>query len=150
MIELDLRFDALTRPRHLQALHKRLLRHPALKSVIDHGSKPRIRDPLGFDGWAVEIGRLARDTAALVKLSGLTTQAVHDWTALHLKPYVDHLLATFGPQRMMFGSDWPVCLLAGSYGRWFETALALTAECSEDERAAIFGGNAVRFYDLDV
>jgi L-fuconolactonase len=83
------------------------------------------------------------------KLSGLVTEAEpNTWTPAVLRPYVDHLLASFGPERLLFGSDWPVVKLAASYGRWLETAIELTAPLSERERAAIFADNARRVYRL--
>lgn len=146
--ELGLCFDALVFPEHVPFILKRLSRQPELKVVIDHGAKPIIRERL-FDDWAADMTRIARDTSALVKLSGLVTEAGADWSADMLRPYTDHLLTAFGPSRMMWGSDWPVCLLASSYDRWLETAQALTAECTPEEQAAIFGGNAVNFYGLE-
>jgi L-fuconolactonase len=147
--ELGLCFDALVYPEHIPFILKRLGRQPELKVVIDHGAKPIIRERL-FDDWAADMTRIARDTSALVKLSGLVTEAAQDWSPDALRPYTDHLLETFGPMRMMWGSDWPVCLLASSYDRWIETAEALTAECSATDKAALFGGNAIKFYELDV
>ena len=145
--DLDLCFDALVYPEHIPFILKRLGRQPELKVVIDHGAKPVIRDRL-FDDWAEDMTRIARDTTALVKLSGLVTEAAADWSPETLRPYTDHLLATFGPSRMMWGSDWPVCLLASSYDVWLRTAEGLTADCTPAEKAAIFGGNAVAFYGL--
>ncbi len=147
LVDLDLRFDALLHPQHILPFLKRLLRHPDLKAVVDHAAKPKIREA-GFSGWAADIGRLARETRCSVKLSGLATEAKSDWTELDLQPYASYILDAFGPDRVMFGSDWPVCLLASTYDRWFDTVATLTVACTEDECAAIFGGNAVRFYGL--
>jgi L-fuconolactonase len=80
------------------------------------------------------------------KLSGLVTEAAPDWRVEDLRPYVDHLLAVFGPQRLLWGSDWPVVNLAGGYDRWREAALALLGGLSERDRAALLGGNAARVY----
>ena len=147
--DLGLCFDALVYPEHVPFILKRLGRQPDLKVVIDHGAKPIIRDRL-FDDWAVDMTRIARDTRALVKLSGLVTEAAPDWSVGSLRPYVDHLLATFGPARMIWGSDWPVCLLASTYDLWLSTAETLTDGCTEAEKAAIFGGNAATFYGLTI
>lgn len=147
--DLGLCFDGLVLPEHVPFLLKRLARQPELRVVVDHGAKPRIRERL-FEAWAADMARLAKETNARVKLSGLVTEANEDWSTETLRPYADHLLATFGPARIMWGSDWPVCLLASSYDRWVETAEALTAGCSEAERAAIFGGTAATFYGLKV
>ena len=147
--ELGLCFDALVFPEHVPFLLKRLAREPDLKVVIDHAAKPFIGER-SFESWAADMSRLAKNTKALVKLSGLITEATEDWSVDKLRPYADHLLVTFGPSRMMWGSNWPVCLLAGSYERWLATAEELTAGCTEAERAGIFGGNAAAFYSLDV
>jgi L-fuconolactonase len=147
LIAHDLVFDALTFPRHLPHLIERLARHPRLRCVVDHGSKPQIRDR-AFGDWARDMTRVARETRAFVKLSGLVTEARADWSGADLAPYVDHLLDVFGPQRMLFGSDWPVCLLASSYDRWIETVEGFLAHLTDQERAAVMGGNAARLYGL--
>lgn len=147
LIDLDLTFDALVRPPQLPHLPDLLARYPTLRVVIDHGAKPDIARR-AFGPWAQTMASLARDTQAFVKLSGLVTEAGANWSAADLAPYIGHLLATFGPQRMIYGSDWPVCLLAGSYAQWMAMAEAATAHLPDADRAAIFGGNAVRAYRL--
>ncbi len=147
LIDLDLRFDALTFPRHLKNLLELLGRYPDLRTVICHGSKPQIRDR-AFEPWASDMKTVAEETSALCKLSGLVTEAAPDWTEADLKPYVDHLLEVFGPSRLIWGSDWPVCTLAAPYDIWRTTAESLTADLSEAEKAAVFGGNAQSFYRL--
>jgi L-fuconolactonase len=147
IIARGLVFDALTFPRHLPALLARLARHPDLKVVIDHGSKPAIRDG-AFEDWAALMRRVARQTRASVKLSGLVTEAAPDWSGADLAPYVDLLLEAFGPQRILFGSDWPVCLLASTYARWLETVEQFLVHLTGQERGAIMGGNAARLYGL--
>ncbi len=147
VIAHDLAFDALTHPKHLPNLRRLLDRHPELRVVIDHGSKPDIARQ-EFDDWARDMATIASETSALVKFSGLVTEAGPGWEADDLRPYVDHLLDTFGAGRMIFGSDWPVVTLASSYQRWVDAAEALTESCSAGERIAIFGGNAVGFYRL--
>ena len=147
LVDLDLTFDALTHPRHLPNLMQLLLRWPDLRVVIDHASKPAIRDR-AFEPWAADIGLIADGTNALCKLSGLVTEAKADWSVDDLRPYVDHLLASFGAGRLMFGSDWPVCTLASSYQRWVDAAESLVAGCAAGERLAIFGGTAAQFYRL--
>ncbi len=140
-------FDALTRPRHLGHLSTLLGRHPDLTVVIDHGSKPNIAAG-HFDAWADAMARLARETGAAVKLSGLVTEAGPDWRVETLRPYVDHLLDTFGPDRMLWGSDWPVCTLASDYARWCAATDALIGALSDREKAAILGGTAIATYGL--
>lgn len=147
LIAADLTFDALTLPRHLPALRALLARLPNMRTVIDHGSKPMIRDGT-MDGWDRDMAALASETPAFCKLSGLVTEANAGWTVDDLRPYVDHLLDTFGPDRLVWGSDWPVCTLASSYGRWVEVTRELLSGLVEDERSAILGGNAARAYRL--
>lgn len=147
LIRCDLTFDALTLPRHLSNLRRLLADLPQMRVVIDHGSKPLIRDGI-VEGWAEDMAALARDTGAFCKLSGLVTEAGEGWTLDDLRPYVDHLLAHFGPERLIWGSDWPVCTLASSYARWVETTDLLLADLQPHERAAILGGNAARAYKL--
>ena len=147
LIAADLTFDALTLPRHLPALRALLLRHPNMRTVIDHGSKPMIRDRI-MDGWDQDMVALASETSVFCKLSGLVTEAHADWTVDDLRPYVDHLLDTFGPDRLIWGSDWPVCTLASSYGRWVEVTGELLFGLTEGETSAILGGNAARAYRM--
>ncbi|WP_299944809.1 amidohydrolase family protein [uncultured Ruegeria sp.] len=143
----DLTFDALTLPEHLKPLRTLLARHPDMRVVIDHGSKPLIKDAIIRD-WADDMAVLARETNAWCKLSGLVTEAKADWSLEDLRPYVDHLLDGFGPSRLIWGSDWPVCTLASTYDRWLETTDALLSQLSHAERQAIMGGNATRAYSL--
>lgn len=147
LIEQDLTFDALTFPRHLENLSTLLDRFPEMRVVIDHGSKPLIKDG-HIEDWAADMKQLAADTSAFCKLSGLVTEAHEDWTIEHLRPYVDHLLSTFGPERLVWGSDWPVCLLASSYDRWVETTDRLLEGLSSEEKDAVLGLNALRAYGL--
>ncbi len=142
-----LTFDALTLPQHLGPLRQLLQHHSDMSVVIDHGSKPLIKDAILGD-WSDNMTALARDTNAWCKLSGLVTEAAADWTIDDLRPYVDHLLNTFGPSRLIWGSDWPVCTLASSYERWCETTDMLLKHLSSAERQAIMGGNAARAYNL--
>ena len=145
MQDADLTFDALTLPRHLPNLSHLLDRQKGLRVVIDHGSKPLIRDRV-ISGWDTDMTALAQQTDAFCKLSGLITEASADWSIDDLRPYVDHLLSTFGPDRLIWGSDWPVATLAGRYERWLEATDMLLGELDESARAAIYGGNALRAY----
>ncbi|WP_109484032.1 amidohydrolase family protein [Paraburkholderia sp. C35] len=149
LIAHDLAFDALIFTRHIDALATFIERFPTLRVVIDHGAKPPIRDGnAGCDAWAEGITRLAQYPHVHCKLSGLATEAAQGWTETTLRPYVDHLLAVFGPQRLMWGSDWPVLNLNGDYLLWHSVATQLLAALSEDERTGVFGGNATAFYRL--
>jgi L-fuconolactonase len=144
MARHGLRFDALLKPRHLPIIGELARRHPELRIVIDHAAKPDIANG-AFQPWASHMARLARETSWCCKLSGLVTEARADWTAEDLRPYVDHLLGVFGPDRLMWGSDWPVVTLASNYRRWRETAASLLPQDTHD---AVFGGTAIRFYGL--
>ena len=144
---LDLTLDVLGRPHHLENVHVLLTRHP-VRAVIDHAMKPDIEGGR-LDAWAAGMARLARDTDACVKLSGLVSEAGPDWTVATLRPVVDHLLGTFGPGRVMWGSDWPVCRLAAEYDAWLDAAEALTADLTASERGLVFGGTAAAFYRID-
>jgi L-fuconolactonase len=143
----ELRFDALIVPRHLPALLEFAERHPELPIVIDHAAKPAIAAGR-IDEWREGIARLSRVRGVHCKLSGLATEAGAGWDAKKLEPFVDVLLDCFGPKRLMWGSDWPVLLLAGDYARWLEVAEELTAKLSSSERASIFGGTAAAFYGV--
>ena len=140
-------FDCLVKPQHLGYLHEMLVRHPGLRAVIDHGAKPQIGAG-GIDGWAADMARIAAETSAYCKLSGLVTEASDHWSTEMLRPYTDHLLSVFGPRRLMFGSDWPVLTLAASYDEWFAAADSLLAGLSRSERDGVLGENAARFYRL--
>ena len=147
---LDLRFEALGLPRHIENFITLFSRHPEMKLVIDHCMKPDIANhsPGGFKGWADGMARLAGETSAFCKLSGVITEAAPSWTVDDLRPYVDQVISVFGADRVMWGSDWPVCRLAGEYANWHGAAQALTAELGDSEKAAIYGQTANRFYDL--
>ena len=149
LIAQHLAFDALIFTRHVDALEAFAKRHPQLRIVVDHGAKPPIRDgSAGWHAWAEGITRLARLPHVHCKISGLATEAAQGWTEATLRPYVDHLLAAFGPKRLMWGSDWPVLNLNGDYLLWHSIATLLLAQLSDAERDAIFGGNAAAFYRL--
>ncbi|WP_087732335.1 amidohydrolase family protein [Paraburkholderia piptadeniae] len=149
LIANDLAFDALIFTRHVDALETFIKRFDQLRIVVDHGAKPSIRDgSAGWHAWAEGITRLARWPHVHCKLSGLATEAAQGWTEATLRPYVDHLLAAFGPKRLMWGSDWPVLNLNGDYLLWHSIATLLLAQLSDAERDAVFGGNAAAFYRL--
>lgn len=147
LIGLGLTFDALVRPVHLANLLELLGRYPELRAVIDHGAKPDIAAGK-IEPWAGQMAALGRQTGAFCKLSGLITEARRDWTAEDLQPYVDVLLDAFGPERLIWGSDWPVVTLAGDYRSWHDGARACLAGLGPPELGAIFGANAARAYRL--
>ena len=145
--QFDLAFDALVLPRHLQPLLTRLERHPHLRVCIDHAAKPDIRGQ-NFEPWASDMAELAQKTQAFCKISGLVTEAATPWTPVDLAPVLSHILAVFGPERLIFGSDWPVLTLNGSYGGWIELLRDWTKNWTPEQRALFYGGNAKRFYHL--
>ncbi|HEX7896442.1 MAG TPA: amidohydrolase family protein [Planctomycetota bacterium] len=119
-----------------------------LRIVIDHLSKPLVKEGRIL-GWIDDFRAAAKFPNVYCKLSSLVTQADWKrWTAADLRPYVNVALDLFGPDRLMFGSDWPVCLLASSYQDWIDTLRDLLAPLSKAERARIFGGTAKAFYRL--
>jgi L-fuconolactonase len=152
LADLDLTFDALGFSRHLANFLTILKRFPRMRAVIDHCMKPQIRShdtgrgELAF--WSHGMARIAGETGAFCKLSGLVTEANGDWTVEDLAPYANQVLAAFGPSRVMWGSDWPVCRLRGSYEEWLAAAQSLCLGLSETERGEVFGGTAARFYRI--
>jgi L-fuconolactonase len=145
VVENGLVFDALVFPRHLSRLLVVADRHPDLAIVVDHGAKPAIREHR-LDPWRADMAALAARPNTWCKLSGLVTEAAPDWRTEDLRRWVDHLLAIFGPERLLWGSDWPVVNLAGGYDRWREATTTLLAPLTGSERAAILGDNAARVY----
>lgn len=119
-----------------------------LRVVLDHCAKPEVRRG-EVHGWRRGIDALAAKPNVSCKLSGLVTEADHGgWTREQLTPYMDAVLEAFGPGRLMFGSDWPVCTLASTYERWHRLVEEWAAPLSGDERAALFGGTAAEVYGL--
>ncbi len=149
LAELDLSFDAVGFPRHLKNFHTIFARYPEMRAVVDHCMKPQIRDHSDgcFRHWADGMRAIAEDTSAVCKFSGLVTEC-DVWSLEQLKPYAAHVIEVFGPSRLMWGSDWPVCQMQASYDDWRGAAKALTAGLPEADRAAIFGGTARAFYRI--
>ncbi|QNE23017.1 amidohydrolase family protein [Kribbella qitaiheensis] len=145
--EAGLVYDLLTKTPHLPAAVETAAALPELTFVVDHISKPVIgADP---EPWATELRSLAAHPNVSCKLSGMVTEASWpDWKVSDLKPYVDVVLDEFGPDRVMFGSDWPVCLLAASYPEVVQAAETLTAALTPAEQNAIFTTTARRIYNL--
>jgi L-fuconolactonase len=148
MIAHDLVFDALVKPRHLQALRVRLLRHPHLRCVLDHAGKPDIASR-EIQGWAHDIEELAADTSACCKLSGLLTEAGRHQSPQDLAPYVTHLFRRFGPDRLLWGSDWPVLNAVSDYTHWLRLSAELTQQFGVAQATAVMGDNATRVYRLE-
>jgi L-fuconolactonase len=143
-----LAYDLLVRTRELPAARELVASMPEVRFVVDHLAKPPIRGG-ALDPWAGRVAAFADLPNASWKLSGLVTEAAWDaWQPNDLKPFVDHALEVLGPERLMFGSDWPVCLLAASYATVLATARQLIAGLTETERSAAFGDNARSVYRL--
>jgi L-fuconolactonase len=148
--EAGLAYDLLTVPAQLPAAIATVRALPELVFVVDHLSKPPIAAG-ALEPWASHMRTLAAHENVVGKLSGMVTEAAwSSWTVEDLRPYAEVALEAFGPERLMFGSDWPVCLLAASYGEVMAAASALTASLSPGEQAAIFGGTASRTYRLGI
>jgi L-fuconolactonase len=144
-----LRYDLLVFPHQLPAAIRLARELPELPLVLDHGAKPPIADG-GWEPWSSDLGALAACEQVHCKLSGLVTEASWDGWHGQVGRYADRLLEAFGPRRLMFGSDWPVCTVAASYAEVLEVARAAVAGLSEHERADVLGGTARRFYGIDV
>lgn len=141
-------YDLLTYPQHLKFVPRLFDRVPDLSGVIDHISKPAIAKAQ-FEPWGADMAKVAEIPSVHCKVSGMVTEARRGlWKASDLKPYVRHVVEVFGTERLMFGSDWPVCTLAGTYQQVYDAAQEALGRLSKGERARVFGGNAIRFYRL--
>ena len=144
--EMGLVYDILIYERHLPQTLEFVDRHPDQVFVLDHIGKPRIRDA-SFDDWHAAIHDLARRPNLYCKISGMVTEANWErWSEADLAPYMDAVLDAFGPRRLMYGSDWPVCLVAADYARWFQLVSGFAARLSADERDRLLGGTAIEAY----
>lgn len=144
--ELGLRFDALVQPRHLPVIAKLSQAIPELQIVIDHAAKPKIANGLKPEAeWHAGMVDLAQNQMIYCKLSGLATEFGPGWSSKTLSPISELLLSSFGSERLMWGSDWPVLELDGSYSQWFSQAQAMI---SKDDQELVFGNTAARFYGL--
>ncbi len=141
-------FDALVLPRHLPALLEFARSYPKLPIVIDHLAKPSMR-AVPEPQWLEDMERLAACPQVHCKLSGMVTEAGPGWTVGQLRPYARHVLQVFGPDRVMWGSDWPVVNLASDYGAWVEASIELLVQLDVEQRQAVMGLNAQRFYRMD-
>ena len=145
---LGLTFDALVKPVHLDNLLVLLRRHPGLAAVIDHAAKPDIANG-GNGSWRVWMRELAALDNCYCKLSGLLTEAGDNAQPAQIQPYAEFLLECFGARKLMWGSDWPVLNLAGSYQGWRRMCEGFIARLSAADRERVFGGTAAAFYGLD-
>lgn len=147
-----LAFDLVVRADQLRACAAVARALPDVRFVLDHLGKPRIAaGPDGLDEWRGPLTALAACPNVTIKLSGMVTEAdwTH-WTVEDLRPFVTHAVEVFGPDRCMYGSDWPVCTAVASYGRVLDALRQALPELSGAERDAVFGGTAIRTYRLEV
>lgn len=148
--EAGLAYDLLVLDHQLPAAVETATALGEVRFVLDHAGKPPIASGQ-FEPWREHLGALAQLPNVAVKLSGLVTEAdTGSWTEEDLRPYVEAVLEAFGPERTMWGSDWPVCLLAASYERWLSVALELCSTLGATEREAVFGRTAARWYALEL
>ncbi len=141
-------FDILTFTRHLPHVAEALRLVPDLKAVVDHISKPEIAASV-IEPWKSHISEIAAFPNVSCKISGMVTEASSDWAPADFQPYIDHVAKSFGPDRLMFGSDWPVCLLAASHAEVCNLARTLLqAHFGPAELETIFEKNAARFYGV--
>ncbi|MFF1674582.1 amidohydrolase family protein [Streptomyces sp. NPDC058256] len=146
--EAGLVYDLIVQPHQLPSSAEAAAALPELTFVLDHLGKPPIAAG-DLEPWASGVRALAALPNTVCKLSGMVTEAdLGKWTVDDLRPYADTVLEAFGPSRLMFGSDWPVCTLAATYGQVAESAGELTAGLGDDERDQVFEGTATRVYRL--
>ena len=147
--EFDLTYDILIYPRHLPTAAEFVKRFPRQHFVLDHLAKPSIKSG-SLNPWQSGIRELAKHQNVFCKLSGLVTEADwKSWKPSHIEPYLDIALESFGPERLMIGSDWPVCTLAGSYLLVMNLLIEYLSKYPDSVRDVVLGGNAAKFWKLD-
>ncbi|MBB6431140.1 amidohydrolase family protein [Algisphaera agarilytica] len=145
----NLVFDLCIYHNQMQATIELVDRHPEQRFVLDHIGKPNIKDNV-LEPWATQFRSLAERDNVFCKLSGMVTEAdPTNWTAEQLQPYFDTALDAFGPKRLMFGSDWPVCLVGVEYPDWLSTVKTLADGLSESEQADFYGNTVLKAYRID-
>lgn len=146
--ETGLAYDLLIHEHQLPEATRFVDGHPQQVFVLDHLAKPRAKENR-LEPWRQNLKELARRENVYCKVSGLVTEAdFHAWTEAQLRPYLEVALEAFGPQRLMFGSDWPVCLVACPYRRWYDAVWRFAASLSPAEQASLFGRTAACAYGL--
>ena len=144
-----LAYDLLIRPQHLKSILGVAEKIPALKMVLEHMAKPPVYTGR-LEPWASDFANLAKIPSLFCKVSELVTAADHtSWTVEDLKPYIHHAIDVFGFERLMWGSGWPVCLLAATYGQTLQSTLEAIGPMNEVERSLFLGENASLFYGLE-
>ena len=146
----NLTFDFLAKPPNLPFIPIVMDQIPDLRAVVDHIAKPLIAEGV-IEPWLSDMRKVASINGIHCKISGMVTEADHqNWTADDIRPYMHHVLGMFGSDRLMFGSDWPVCTLAGKYGRIVDTVKEILSSQLPSVKTDIFGGTAKRFYSLNI
>ncbi len=146
--EFGLTYDILIFPKQLPAALELVAKFPDRPFVLDHIAKPHIKEGT-LAPWSEQIRRLATSPNVMCKLSGMVTEADHSaWKPEDFRPYLDVVLEAFGPSRLMWGSDWPVCLFAADYAGCLGLVEEFTGAFSDSEKSGIFGGNCARFYNI--
>lgn len=144
--QFKLTYDLLIYPRQLPAAIELVCRFPEQPFVLDHIAKPEIRSGV-LSPWREDLRELAKHENVCCKLSGMVTEARHaDWSPDHFTPYLETVFESFGEDRLMYGSDWPVCLLAAEYREQYELTVDAVRRFSPAAEAKVFGRNAARFY----
>lgn len=148
LVRRDLTFDFLAKPHNLPFIPQVMEQVPDLRAVVDHIGKPLIADRL-VEPWLSDMRKVASINGIHCKISGMITEAdQQSWIADDLRPYVHHILGMYGTNRLMFGTDWPVCTLAGEYQTVADTTRVILNSLSHTAKADVFGGTAIRFYRL--
>ena len=141
-------YDILIYPKHIRYACELVAEFPEQKFVLDHIAKPFIKTR-EIEAWKNDIEDLAQYRNVFCKVSGMLTEADwYNWRTADFTPYLEVIFKAFGANRLMYGSDWPVCLLAGAYSRSLEILQIFTSRYSQEEQDLFFGGNAVKFYNL--
>lgn len=147
--EYDFSFDICISHAQLAATIEMVKRCPNVRFVLDHIAKPDIKNQL-LEPWKTQMSTLAKLPNVDCKISGAVTEGdLQNWTREEIAPYIEHAISAFGWERVMFGGDWPVVLLASSYSRWLQTLGEIVSGCSADEQAKLFSENADRFYRIE-
>jgi L-fuconolactonase len=147
MVECSLSFDVLIKPRHITHTVEFVKRNPDLMVVIDHMAKPEIHNS-SFGPWRREMEAFRELKHVHCKISGIVTEAGDGWTLDRMRPYIDAVIDIFGPDRLMFGSDWPVVNLVADYGRWIDALDMLLNDLTQADQQKIWASNGERFYRI--
>ncbi|HLR52790.1 MAG TPA: amidohydrolase family protein [Candidatus Avamphibacillus sp.] len=149
LVEDDFPLDILINPKHLDAIIELFKIFPPLRGVIDHLGKPYIKSGI-VKPWDEKISEIASNENVWCKLAGIITEDDYDnWKISNFTPYINHCIDVFGKDKVMFGSDWPVCLLAGSYNDVYRSLIE-NVSLTEKEKKDLFGNNAIEFYKLNI